>query len=59
MKALVFENIHTLPDFKEIVVSPKENEVEVNINSCSPKSQRHMDYQRPLSRIGTGHHHGC
>jgi zinc-binding alcohol dehydrogenase/oxidoreductase len=35
MKALVFENIHTLPDFKEIVVSPKENEVEVNITAAA------------------------
>lgn len=35
MKALVFENIHALPSYKEIVVAPKENEVEVNLSAAA------------------------
>ena len=35
MKALVFENIHTLPNYTDIEISPKENEVEVNISAAA------------------------
>ncbi len=31
MKAIVFENLHTLPEFKDIEILPKDGEVEVNL----------------------------
>ncbi len=35
MKALVFENIHTLPNFTDIQISPKDNEVEVSLSAAA------------------------
>lgn len=35
MKALVFENIHTLPNFTDIQISPKDNEVEVSLTAAA------------------------